>query len=73
MIKVVGKDAEQSKIAVRNIRRDAIDAIKKAEKNKEISEDDLKVYEEEIQKLIDSAIKDIDGIAKTKENELMEI
>ena len=73
MIKVVGKDAEQSKVAVRNIRRDAIDIIKKAEKNKEISEDELKVYEEEVQKLIDAAIKDIDEVAKAKEDELLEI
>lgn len=73
MIKVVGKDAEQSKVAVRNIRRDAIDIIKKAEKNKEISEDELKVYEEEVQKQIDAAIKDIDTVAKAKEDELLEI
>lgn len=73
LIKVVGKDAEQSKVAVRNIRRDAIDSVKKAEKNKEISEDELKTYEEEIQKLIDQAIKEIDAIAKSKEDELLEI
>ena len=73
MIKVVGKDAEQSKVAIRNIRREAIDLIKKAEKNKEISEDDQKNYEEEIQKVIDDAVKTIDAIAKAKEDELLEI
>ena len=73
MIKVVGKDAEQSKVAIRNVRRDAIDLIKKAEKNKEISEDDQKDYEEEIQKIIDAAVKNIDAIAKAKEDELLEI
>ncbi|MDD7362967.1 MAG: ribosome recycling factor [Peptoniphilus sp.] len=73
LIKVVGKDSEQSKVAVRNIRRDAIDNVKKAEKNKEISEDELKTYEEEIQKLIDDAIKEIDEIVKSKEDELLEI
>lgn len=73
LIKVVGKDAEQSKVAIRNVRREAIDIIKKAEKAKEISEDELKAYEEEIQKIVDDAIKEIDSIAKSKEDELLEI
>lgn len=73
LIKVVGKDAEKSKVAIRNIRRESIDIIKKAEKNKEISEDELKAYEEEIQKEIDAAVAEIDKVAKAKEEELSEI
>ena len=73
LIKVVGKDAEKSKVAIRNIRRESIDSIKKAEKNKEISEDELKAYEEEIQKEIDAAVAEIDKVAKAKEEELSEI
>lgn len=73
LIKVVKKDEENSKIAVRNLRRDAIDAIKKAEKEKKISEDEKKTYEEEVQKIIDANIKEIESIAKEKEEELLEI
>ena len=71
--KLVGKYAEEAKVSIRNIRRDAMEDIKKAEKAKEISEDDRKTYEEDIQKLTDKYIKDIDGVAEEKEKELMEI
>ena len=73
LTKLVGKYAEEAKVSVRNIRRDAMEDIKKAEKAKEISEDDRKTYEEDIQKLTDKYIKDIDGVAEEKEKELMEI
>ena len=73
LAKQVGKEAESAKVSVRNIRRDAIDQAKKAEKAKEISEDDRKTYEEDIQKLTDKYIKEIDGVAEEKEKELMEI
>lgn len=73
LVKVVGKYAEEGKISVRNIRRDAMEEIKKAEKNKEISEDDRKTYEEDIQELTDKYIKEIDNTVKVKEEELMEI
>lgn len=73
LTKVVGKDSEAAKIAIRNIRRDAMDEIKKAEKSKEITEDDRKSNEEEIQKLTDKYIEEIDKITKAKEIELMEI
>ncbi len=73
LVKVVGKYAEEGKISVRNIRRDAMDEIKKAEKNKEISEDDRKSYEEDIQEVTDKYIKEIDKSVKVKEEELMEI
>ncbi|MDU1642752.1 MAG: ribosome recycling factor [Peptoniphilus harei] len=73
LTKLVGKYAEEAKVSIRNIRRDAMEDIKKAEKAKEISEDDRKTYEEDIQKLTDKYIKDIDGVAEEKEKELMEI
>lgn len=73
LTKLVGKYAEEAKVSIRNIRRDAMEDIKKAEKAKEISEDDRKTYEEDIQKLTDKFIKDVDGVAVEKEKELMEI
>ena len=73
LTKLVGKYAEEAKVSIRNIRRDAMEDIKKSEKAKEISEDDRKTYEEDIQKLTDKYIKDIDSVAEEKEKELMEI
>lgn len=73
LVKVVSTSAEKAKIAIRNSRRDAMDAVKKLEKNKEITEDDKKTAEQEIQKKTDKYIKDIDDITKNKENELMEV
>jgi ribosome recycling factor len=73
LIKVVKKDGESAKIAVRNVRRDTLDKIKKMEKNKEISEDDLKKAEDELQKITDKYIVQVDAVTKKKEEELMEI
>lgn len=73
LTKLVEKDAEEAKVSVRNIRRDAMEDIKKAEKAKEISEDDKVSFEEDIQKLTDKYIKEIDKVAESKEKELMEI
>lgn len=73
LTKLVGKYGEEAKVSIRNIRRDAMEDIKKAEKAKEISEDDRKTYEEDIQKLTDKYIKDVDGVTAEKEKELMEI
>ena len=73
LVKEVKKEAEDSKIAIRNVRRDANDELKKLEKNGEITEDELRREGEEIQKLTDSYIVKIDEIAKDKENEIMEI
>jgi ribosome recycling factor len=73
LVKEVKKEAEESKIAIRNVRRDANDELKKLEKNSEITEDELRRDGEEIQKLTDSYIVKIDEIAKEKENEIMEI
>ncbi len=71
-VKLCKKYAEEGKIAVRNIRRDMIEAVRKAEKAKELTEDDKKYGEDEIQKITDEFIKQIDEIVATKEKELME-
>jgi len=73
LIKVVGKHAEKSRIAIRNIRRDGIDELKKLEKAKEISEDDTKRYSNDIQKFTDDFNKVVDKIIEEKEKELMKI
>lgn len=73
IVKTVKKEAEDAKVAIRNVRRDANEDFKKLEKNGEITEDELHRYGEDIQKLTDSNIKQIDDIAKDKENEIMEI
>ena len=67
------KTAEESKVAVRSIRRDAVEQVKKMKKNSEITEDDQKKAEEQIQKLTDANIKDIDKITADKEKEIMEV
>lgn len=73
LVKLVKKYSEDSKVAVRNIRRDGNEDLKKLEKNGEITEDDLRSYTEDIQKLTDSYIEKVDGIAKDKEKEIMEV
>lgn len=73
LTKLVKKNGENSKIAVRNIRRDSIDQVKKMEKNKEMTEDERKQAEDEIQKITDKFIVEIDSVTKNKEEELMEI
>lgn len=73
LVKVVKKYAEEAKVAIRNIRRDANDDLKKIEKNGEITEDELRVNTDEIQKLTDSHIAKIDAISKDKEKEIMEV
>ncbi len=73
LTKSVSKRAEEAKVAVRNVRRDAIDAFKAQKKNGEITEDDLKNAETGIQKVTDNAIKEIDELANAKNKEIMEI
>ena len=73
LVKQTRKLAEECKIAIRSIRRDAVDQVKKLKKNNEITEDDQKKAEEDIQKLTDAAIKDIDKIDAEKEKEIMEV
>ena len=71
--KSINKKAEESKVAVRNLRRDANDAMKKGEKSKEITEDDAKKGQEDMQKIVDKYIKMIDTIKAAKEKEIMEV
>lgn len=71
--KDVKKKAENSKVAIRNIRRDANEAFKKMEKNSEITEDELKDATEEIQKLTDKYIADIDKLSENKTKEIMTV
>ena len=73
LTKIASRGAEETKVAIRNIRRDAVDQNKKLKKNSEITEDDQKDAEEEIQKLTDKAIKDVDAIYAKKEKEIMEV
>ncbi|CAK7043212.1 ribosome recycling factor [Tissierella carlieri] len=73
LTKVVKKNGENAKVAIRNIRRDLNEQLKKMEKNKEISEDDKKLAEAEIQKITDKFIEELDAVTKKKEDELMEI
>jgi len=69
--KRVGEEQENAKISVRNIRRDGMDQVKKEEKNGDISEDELSQYENEIQKLTDSSIEEINRLADEKEAEIL--
>lgn len=73
LVKDCKKFGEDSKVAIRNIRRDFIDKYKKMEKNHEITEDDLKGTEEDIQKMTDKYIKEIDSIVAEKEKEIMAV
>ncbi len=73
LTKVVRKGAEEAKVAVRSIRRDAMEQIKKLKKDSEITEDDQRKGEEELQKVTDAKIKEVDRIAADKEKEIMEV
>jgi ribosome recycling factor len=71
LAKLASQYAEKARIAVRNVRRDGMDALKQDEKKHEISEDERKRSEAEVQKLTDDTIKDVDGTAATKEKEIL--
>jgi len=73
LVKIVRKRAEEAKIAVRNIRRDANDDLKKLEKEKHLSEDEVKKEQEEVQKITDSFIHKVDEVLEHKEKEIMEV
>lgn len=73
LTKDISKVAEDSKVAIRQIRRDSIDKIKAMKKNSEITEDDQKIGEDKIQKITDDFTKQIDEVEKAKEAEIMEI
>jgi ribosome recycling factor len=73
LVKLVHTRLEESRIAIRNIRRDALKDMRDFEKEKMISEDDLKVGEEEIQKLTDRLIEEVDKVGEHKQKEIMEV
>lgn len=73
LAKLAGKYAEQQKVAVRNVRREAMEDLKKMEKDAVISQDDHKRMGEEIQRFTDDAVKRIDEALKTKEQEIMQV
>jgi ribosome recycling factor len=73
MVKRVKKIAEEFRVAIRNLRREANDALKKQKESKEISEDEMFKLQDEVQKVTDKRIKNIDDIAVGKENEVMEV
>jgi ribosome recycling factor len=73
LIKKVNKMAEETRVALRNLRRDEVEGVKKQVKNKEISEDDSRRSQDEIQKIVDKFIVDVDAAAAGKEKELMEV
>lgn len=72
LAKLVGKEQEGAKVALRNIRRDAIDKAKRQEKDKEITQDDVRQYEKDIQAITDDFTKKIEAISKDKEKEILE-
>lgn len=72
LVKMCKKHAEDGKVSIRNIRRDQIEVLKKSEKNKEFAEDERKKGEDEIQKLTDNFIKNMDTELSAKEKELMD-
>ncbi len=71
--KDIGKMAEETKVSVRNVRRDAIDDLKELKKNNEITEDDQKLGEKKVQEITDKYIKNIEAIAEKKQKEIMEM
>lgn len=73
LVKDVKSKGEQSKVGIRNYRRDLLDEVKKAEKNKEISEDERRALEDDVQKLIDEYTKLIDETTRKKEKELLTV
>ena len=73
LTKIAGRYTEDAKVAVRNIRRDILDKIKKLKNDNEISEDDQKRYEEEVQKITDTATKEMDELFKAKEAEIRQV
>jgi len=73
LVKMVSKLAEEGKVAIRNVRRDAIDSLRKLEKAKEISEDDSKSKQEQVDKLTEKFVKNIDKVTAEKEKEISTI
>jgi len=73
LVKDIKKMGEESKVAIRSVRRDGIDEAKAKQKNSEITEDDLKVAEDQIQKLTDKKVAEIDNMVAAKEKEIMSV
>jgi len=73
LVKLVKKEAEEAKVGIRNIRRDSNEELKKLEKKNEITEDDLRGFSEDVQKLTDDHIVQIDQVAKDKEKEILSV
>jgi ribosome recycling factor len=71
LARLVGHEGENAKIAIRNVRRDALQQVKDLLKEKLITEDDDRRFDDEVQKLTDRAVKDVDAVVKAKEEELM--
>lgn len=71
LAKLVGHEGENAKVAIRNVRRDALQQVKDLLKEKQITEDEDRRFDDEIQKLTDRAVKDVDAVVKAKEEELM--
>jgi ribosome recycling factor len=73
LAKLAGKYAESARVAIRNVRRDGMDALKKMQKNGDISEDEQKVLADDVQKLTDKMIHRVDDALKSKEEEIMQV
>ncbi|WP_249869756.1 ribosome recycling factor [Oceanobacillus saliphilus] len=73
LVKVVGKYAEESRVQIRNIRRDTNDSLKKMEKSGDMTEDDLRGFQDDVQNATNENISKIDDLAKNKEKEIMEV
>lgn len=73
LVKVAGKYAEAARVSVRNVRRDGMDQLKKAEKDGDISQDQMHADSDNIQSLTDDTIKDIDELLKSKEADIMQV
>ncbi len=73
LTKVAHKYAEQARVAVRNVRRDGMDTLKKLQRDGEISEDEQRAWEEDLQKLTDAVVKSIDESLSSKETEIMQV
>lgn len=73
LVKQVKSMAEDGRVALRNIRRDAVDSLKKSEKNKELSKDESRSLQDEVQKLTDRFVKEVDSLYKQKESDIMKV
>lgn len=73
LVKIIKKESEDSKIAIRNVRREAVEALKKQKQDKQITEDDEKVQDKKVQELTDKYCGEIDKLLAAKEKEIMEV